>query len=722
MPGKPFIRLLMLLACLLAPIQAQGAEPVKIGVLSFRPKPQTLAKWNPLAVALKEAMPERDFVVQALTYPELNQAVAARQLDFVLTNSGHYVVLKKRSGLSSPLATLAVNENGLSATVFGGAIFSRAGQAKINTLGDIKGKTVSAVNVESLGGYQMQAYELSRAGISLERDVNLVTTGMPHDKVVEAVLAGRAEVGFVRSGVLESMVREGRFDIKQLKILNRQNLPDFPLQVSTRLYPEWPFAAMPHIDENLARHVAAVLFVLEDNAEATRTMGIHGFIVPADYSPVEELLRELRLPPFDVVPHFTSRDIWARYRWQTMGGMFAFGTILILGVGLLLTNRKLRAKHRLVVHQQQTLEASEEKFRTVADYTLDMEYWEGARREIIYMSPSCEAITGYSRDEFIADPDLFLRVVHPDDRDQWDAHRHDIGNQEDGMLNFRVVRRDGGIRWLEHICHPVWSNDGVFRGRRVSNRDISERKRLESELLKIRNLESLAILAGGIAHDFNNLFQVLVGNIQLAKMNTEESSEVYQYLKQAEQAAGLATKLTSQLIAFSSEGNKLPINIQPVSYIMNETVAILEGSDLLPEFDLAENLLSISVDPAQFRNVIKQVVLNAKEAMPAGSGGTLRISAVNEHLSENHGKYPPLAPGNYVKISIEDQGCGISKENLPHIFDPYFSTKQRGSQKGMGLGLTLCDTIIRRHGGAITVESEPGKGTGFHLYFPAVVV
>ena len=845
MPIQPFMRVLMLMvffACAAqTPTQSYGAEPVKIGVLAFRPKPQTLAQWQPLAVALKQALPERDFVVEALTYPELEQAVAARQLDFVLTNPGHFVFLTKRSGLSSPLATVAVKEHGRPATVYGGVIFTRAGQTDINTLLDIKGKTVATPTIEALAGYQMQAYELKRAGLRLPQDIKLLTTGMPHDKVVETVLAGHAEVGFVRSGVLEALEGEGKLDMKQLKILNRQTLPGFPQQVSTQLYPEWPFAAMPHIEETLARRVAAALFLLEDNKAATQAMGISGFVVPADYSPVEDVLRELRLPPFEIMPSFTLQDIWTRYRWQMAGSSLAFGVIVILGVVLLLMYRRLAAKHQLILLQQHNLQENEEKFRTVADYTLGWEYWEGVQHEILYISPSCESITGYSRAEFIASPDLLMRVVHPDDRQQAEAHRHDIGNQEDAILDFRIVRRDGGIRWIEHVCHPIW-HDGVFKGRRISNRDISERKqaekklreseekyrllfdsagdaifihdeearmlevnqraaeqygytieelmaltidqvdtpeesqyapqriarlmqhghltfetvhqrkdgsplptevnarrinwhgkpammsicrditerkRLEAEFVKIRNLESLAILTGGIAHDFNNLFQVLVGNIQLAKMNTEESSAAFPFLAQAEQTSALATKLTSQLSGFSSGGNMLPIIIQPASFIKEETFSAVAGSGLVAEFDLADTLWAIKVEPAQFANVIKQLVLNAREATDAGSGGKLRIKAVNESLRENQGSPSILDPGNYVKISFEDQGCGINEENLPHIFDPYFSTKQRGAQKGMGLGLTLCDTIIRKHGGAITVESELGKGTTFHVYLPA---
>ncbi|MBU0665319.1 MAG: diguanylate cyclase [Proteobacteria bacterium] len=360
---KPFFFILMLLSYLASaaqsPIPTYGAEPVKIGVIDFPTKAQALARWQSLTVVLKQAMPERDFVVLALSYSELDQVVAARQLDFVLTNAEHYVLLRNRNGLSSPLATLDSDGTGQSLTVFGGVIFGRAGQADINSLSDIRGKSVAAVTESQGAAYQMRAYELSRVGIRLPQDVNLIT-GLLHDQIVETVLAGHADVGFVRSGVLEGMVREGKLDTKKLKIINRQDFPDFPFQVSTRLYPEWPFAAMPHIDENLARHVVAVLFELDENKAATRAMGIHGFVVPADYSSVEQVLRELRMPPFDVAPPFTLQDVWTRYRWQLMVSLLASGVILLLGISVLLIYRKLVVKQSLLLQQQQNIQEHEE--------------------------------------------------------------------------------------------------------------------------------------------------------------------------------------------------------------------------------------------------------------------------------------------------------------------------------------------------------------------------
>jgi diguanylate cyclase (GGDEF)-like protein/PAS domain S-box-containing protein len=341
---------------------ALAAEPVRIGVLAFRPKPQTLAQWQPLASALKKALPERDFEVQALTYPELNQSVAQRQLDFVLTNPGHYVLLSKRHSLSSPLATLSINEAGTPTSVFGGVVFTRAGAIPIPSLADLKGKTIAATNTESLGGYQMQAFELLQAGVRLPTDAKLHLTGVPHDKVVEAVMSGQADAGFVRTGVLEALAREAKLDMNQIRVLNRQTLPGSPVQVSTRLYPEWPFAALAGVEESLARHVAAALFLLDTNTATTRAMQIHGFVIPEDYMPVADMLRKLRMPPFDEVPEITLGDIWQQHRWTALLLLVAMSLILLLALRLLLVNRKLAAEQRIVLEQQNKLQESENRW------------------------------------------------------------------------------------------------------------------------------------------------------------------------------------------------------------------------------------------------------------------------------------------------------------------------------------------------------------------------
>ena len=372
---------------------------------------------------------------------------------------------------------------------------------------------------------------------------------------------------------------------------------------------------------------------------------------------------------------------------------------------------------------EEALRRSEEKYRTVADFAHDWEFWIGPNEELLYCSPSCQRVTGLSPAAFEKDPSLLRAIIHPDDLAVYDRHHQEAEEQKILQeCEFRIRPADNlnEWRWIAHVCQPVYDDKGRFLGTRGSNRDVTERKRLEHEVVKARNLESLGVLAGGIAHDFNNLFQGLFGNISLAKMYIDDSSKAYQFLENASQVFGLATKLTGQLIAFSSGGISARINIQPANHIREEVTSTLDDSGLVAEFDLADNLWLINVDPVQFRQVIKQMVLNAKEAISSVPGGRLKVMAVNEPLTEPSKEYPTLTPANYVRISIQDEGCGISREDLPRIFEPYFSNKPRGSQKGMGLGLALCDAIIRKHGGSITVESEPDQGTTFHLHLPSI--
>ncbi len=344
---------------------AWSADPVRIGVLAYRPKPETLAQWQPLSALLKRWMPEHDFVIEVLGHDELASAVAGRQLDFVLTNPAHYLLLAMTSGLSAPLATLveldASGEHG--SMVYGGVILTRADHPEIRDLNDIRGRTIAILDRQSFGGYLVQSYELFRAGVNLPQDARLLETGISQDEVVEAVLAGRAEAGFVQTGLLESMASQGRLDPAKISVINRQNLPDYPAALSTRLYPGFPFSALPHTDPTLSRRVAASLFLLEDIPDFTRQTGVYGFAVPADYTPVDELLRELRQPPYQAAPAFTLRDIWDRYRLLLIIAGCAFALVLVLLSRLLLVRRKLESEKQLAQQKSLQLEESEQRWR-----------------------------------------------------------------------------------------------------------------------------------------------------------------------------------------------------------------------------------------------------------------------------------------------------------------------------------------------------------------------
>lgn len=360
---------------------------------------------------------------------------------------------------------------------------------------------------------------------------------------------------------------------------------------------------------------------------------------------------------------------------------------------------------------EEVLRESEERFRTVADFAYDWDYWIDPDGRYVYMSPSCERITGYCVEDFLGDPTLLESITHPDDRAILDEHPcHKSDKNESCVIEFRIITRGGRERWVEHMCRPVSSSDGRFLGRRVSNRDITERRRMEEEIAKMEKLKSLGVLAGGIAHDFNNIMTAILGNVSIAKLEVDSQSELYERLSDAEKAISRAQDLTSQFITFSKGGAPVKQEFSIAELVTESARFVLSGSNVRIEFSIPDDLPSVNIDRGQINQVISNLVINADQAMPGG--GVIRISAENVSLREEDSI--PLKAGNYVRISIKDEGVGIPEEHIRNIFDPYYTTKQKGS----GLGLAVTYSIIRGHNGHINVESELGKGTRFHIYLP----
>jgi len=242
-------------------------------------------------------------------------------------------------------------------------------------------------------------------------------------------------------------------------------------------------------------------------------------------------------------------------------------------------------------------------------------------------------------------------------------------------------------------------------------RDITERKKMEEELLKGQKLESLGVLAGGIAHDFNNLLTGIIGYVDLAMKTVAPGDKMHGWLESAKKASVRAQNLTQQLLTFARGGEPVKKLLSIRELIEESAGFVLSGSNVKCEYHYKENLWPVNADKGQVSQVIQNIILNGAQSMP--SGGIITVRAENVVLGENDPV--PLAPGNYVKMVFTDQGPGISKKDQAKIFDPYFTTKQQGN----GLGLTICHSIVSKHRGTITVESKPGAGTSFAVFLPA---
>ena len=231
---------------------------------------------------------------------------------------------------------------------------------------------------------------------------------------------------------------------------------------------------------------------------------------------------------------------------------------------------------------------------------------------------------------------------------------------------------------------------------------------------KHRTLDSIAALSGGIAHDYNNLLTAIIGNITLAQTYLNKNEKPFILLDQALSASKAAKNLTQKLITFSKGGSPNK-EVTAVDRLVKSAVDFtLSGSNIKSNYSFTPDLWQIEVDQSQIGQAIHNVVMNAREAMQ--QGGHIKIVATNMALTD---EIASLSEGNYVKVSISDQGCGISAEEFDKIFNPYYSTKDRGGQKGTGLGLSICHSIINKHGGEVSVESQIGVGTTFNIYLPA---
>lgn len=358
------------------------------------------------------------------------------------------------------------------------------------------------------------------------------------------------------------------------------------------------------------------------------------------------------------------------------------------------------------------LRESENKYRSlVTNISLGIfRSTPASRGRFLEVNPAMESITGYSRKELLS-MDINTLYRNPEDRVRLLEELKK--NHEPLTREVVFMKKDGTEIIVMDTKVPVCDAKGTILYFDGILEDITARKAMEEEQQKIAKLESLGVLAGGLAHDFNNLLTGIMGNISLAMMDIETDSETWECLQEADKASERARDLTQQLLTFSRGGAPVKKATSLAGLIKENTGFIIKGSGIKAEYDIPDDLWLVEVDTGQMSQVISNIVINARDAMPGG--GNISIQVVNTSITENTSL--PLTPGNYVKIAITDTGIGIQSNFFNRIFDPYFTTKQKGS----GLGLATSYSIIKNHNGTITVDSRLGTGTTFTIYLPASI-
>jgi PAS domain S-box-containing protein len=356
---------------------------------------------------------------------------------------------------------------------------------------------------------------------------------------------------------------------------------------------------------------------------------------------------------------------------------------------------------------EEALRESEEMFRAAFETAEDCIFIKDRSLKYIRFNPAMVKLFGVIEEELInkTDMDLFGEEIG---EQEMESDRRVVQGE---IVEEESTRSVNGVPRTFHIIKvPLRDSEGNIFGLCGIARDITERQKMEAELLRIQKLESIGILAGGIAHDFNNILTGILGNISLAGVYTDPG-KIAERLSEAEMASLQAKNLTQQLLTFSKGGAPIKETTAIADLVTDSAPFALRGSNVRCEFSIPDDLWAVEVDEGQIRQVVNNLIINADQAMPGGGVIEIRV----ENVDIEPGDVLPLMPGKYIKISIQDHGIGISEEHLHRIFDPYYTTKQKGS----GLGLATSYSIIKNHGGHITVESQIGIGTTFYIYLPA---
>lgn len=475
-----------------AALSDEGLEKptYKVAILAYRDKCITQQRWQPLGRYLNQALPQLDFQLEVYHLAELEQAVAEQSVDFVFTQPAHYVLMTYRTGLSSPLASLINLEGAYATEYFGGVIFTRAHRDDIVTLADLKGQKLAAAATTSLGAFQMQAFELLQNGVSATRDMTLIETGQPQKNAVNAVLNGQADVGFVRTGVLEALVANEQLDISKLKLLNAQHLPGFPFVTSTRLYPEWPFAAMPKTNKDVARQVAAALLAIPSKSELAKSMAIAGFTISGDYRTIDNLMRALRLEPFNDF-EFNLKELINWWFYELM--LAALLIAVMIGVFFAVLIQRQRQLKREGKRLSEALEQVRLLGQAVEQSPESIVMTDRLGR-MIYLNTAFEAVTGYQREEVLGkNPRVLQSGQTPQAvyKELWQSLND--GQVWQGMLSNK--RKNGEVYPSRAMISPVKNEAGQTTHFLAIQHDASEHQKKDQRIQQLLYVDQVTAIA-----------------------------------------------------------------------------------------------------------------------------------------------------------------------------------------------------------------------------------
>ncbi len=769
----------MVVLCQLEPSGAQDTA-VDIGVLAFRGDAAAVRMWTSTASYLTRRIPAHAFRVVPLDLKGMRDHVRDGKLDFVLTNTGNYVDLEARFGITR-IATLKNLRQGNAYTQFGAVIFTRADHPAVNSIADLGGHTFMAVSRDAFGGFQMAWRELLRHRIDPFRDLAAIRfAGFPQDEIVYAVARGEVDAGTVRTDVIERMAQEGKIELSGFRVLNPRSTPGFPFLHSTDLYPEWPFAKLRHTPERLAEQLAVALLELPAISEAAIAARSAGWTIPLDYGPVHELFRVLRIGPYAHLNQLSLRRVWQEYGAWLAAALLAICMLGGFSAWMVRTNRRIAREVAERIQAQQQLAAYSnslerrvgERTRALAELNLALQQSDATLRAMHDIT----AAPGVRLDDKLRELldigcrhfDCSCGVLAEHEAGQWRVRQRSAScrllplgpaaPEANALLGAALncaetlcvpdvadQRQAGSTAFASHGVQSLIATRVTVEGQDIGTLSFFHQGVRKEPFTQV-DVDILLLMAQWIGGETerelaNERLQVHQHRLaHVARVNT-----------MGEMASGIAHELNQPLTAilnYSRGGLRRLRNAGDPGTVVNGLTKISAEAERaaqiirrLREFLRPGELQNEAVDlgvvaetvaqmaGAQMREHQVELALAGAADVPLVSGDRIQLEQVLLNLVRNAIDALDAVDRGHKRIVVEfetlerDRVQVCVRDNGCGITDPnldqVFLPFYTTKPHGMGMGLSIIRSIIEAHNGDVTVESEAGKGTCFAFTVPA---
>ena len=709
--------------------QVASADEIKIGVRAHRGADVALNRWQATVDYLSQKIPEHTFVLIPYEINSLlNEDASRKAFDFVLTNPAAHVEQKIRYGVT-PIATLINKRKGKGYTQFGTVIFTRSDRNDINGFQDLVGKSFMGADEQGFGGWRVAWHELLNNGIDPYKDFKLLSFGGGiQQNVVYAVRDGQVDAGSVRTDMLERMEQRGEINLENFKILGAKTTEGFEFRHSTPLYPEWPFAKLKHTSQELSKRVASALYNIPETSNAAIKGKYIGWILPQDYTPVDNLLKDLRVGPYTPVSPESWREVVTKHWVLFLSILILVTTGFIIIVYMIRSNKRLKEMHTSLQTEvserrktEKELASSQQILQLVLDTIPVRVFWKD--RDSVYLG--CNKL--FAKDAGLDQPDELIGKTDYDMgwAEQANLYRADdkvVMESKSPKLNYEEPQTtpSGDTIWLETSKIPLTDVEGKVIGMLGAYNDITERKLNQRQLDEYRTqleekvaertaaLETsnkeLESYSYSIAHDLRAPLRSLIGFSQIIaedaadRLNEEELDALARIVAAGNHMADLIDDILELSKITRSKLNVAPVDISEIS------------REIIDNFK----------DDTQKRNIQWKI-----QDKMIDTGDEILIRLLMQNLIDNACKFTNKTSDPTIDISrtkngkgyfyhIHDNGIGFEMEYADKIFLPFHRLHSEEFD-GTGVGLATVQRIVQRHGGEIWAEGKPGQGATFHF-------